>query len=64
MLQTVYHITEVPAGIPIKQISVTDREQAKEILENGEYTVGWYYRPKQTAKWLIVKKSEYDRNQY
>jgi hypothetical protein len=39
-------------------------EHAKEIIENGEYTTGWYYAPKPKTKWLIVKKSEYDRNQY
>jgi len=63
-LQTIYRINEIPGGIDFKQVSVLDKEQATEILQNGEYTVGWFYRPSKNTRWLIVKKQEYDRNQY
>jgi hypothetical protein len=48
----------------IKWIPASDLEHAQELLDNGEYSKGWYYRPRKNTKRLIVLKEEYDRNQY
>ena len=48
----------------VKWVPVSDKEQAQTVLDSGEYTAGWYYRPRKNTRWLIVRKEEYNRNQY
>jgi hypothetical protein len=43
----------------IKWIPVSDKEHAWAVLDSGEYTVAWYYRPRKNTCWLIVRKEEY-----
>jgi hypothetical protein len=61
----VRNISELPY-VDLEYIHVDGKDQARSILENGEYTAGWFYasRTQKTLKWLIVKQSEYERNQY
>lgn len=62
----VHSIEEVPY-VDLSFIPVKNDMEAKKVLDNGEYTKGWYYSrfaKNNIVRWLIVKKSEYERNQY
>lgn len=56
-------LTEISYIENVSWVPVSDKEHADQLLQDGAYTEGWYYRPRKNTRWLIVRKAEYDINQ-